>query len=624
MRRFIYQQRNKITLISFILIILAYLSRYAISNDSLANIFFIIASVIGVIPIAMQAFEALKVKVVSIDLLVTIAVIGAFIIQIYEESAVVTFLFLFGAYLEAKTLNKTRGAIEELTMLAPDTAYLENSDGTIEEVTVDDLNIGDTIVVKTGHKIPVDGTIISGFGAVNEASITGESMYLEKDQDDLVYAGTLLENGTIRVKTQKINEDTTFGKIIELVEDAQDSKSKAERFIDKFARWYTPFVILLSLVVGLILHFGFNDPDALETAITILVLGCPGALVIGVPISNVSSIGNGAREGVLIKGSEIIQTLAKVDVIVFDKTGTLTKGVPEVEKIKYYTDDKKLGEELLFSVESESDHPLAKAITNHFGSATNKHEVSETLVLRGGGIQAKVNNKNVLIGNEKLVKEYNITLTKEMESDILTLQKGGNSIIITAIDNTVYNIIGIKDQLREGIEEEIQRLKKLNIKQFILLSGDNQASVDLVANKLKLTEAYGNMLPEDKAKYIGELKAKGLKVAFVGDGINDAPSLAAADVSIAMGNGTDVAIEVSDVILVNDNINKLSHAVGLAKKTVANMYQNIVIALVFVFGLLIAVIGFNFMTMSIGMFLHQGSHLLVILNGMRLLRYKVK
>src|SRR5699024_8141549 len=278
------------------------------------------------------AYQALRVKVVSIDVLVTIAVIGAVIIKNFEESAIVTFLFLFGSYLEQRTLQKTRSAIKELTDLAPETALKQMDNDEFEEVDIFDVDEGDVVLVRTVSSVPVDGTIITGEGHLNEASITGESVPVNKGENTEVFAGTMLENGTIQVRADRVGEDTTFGRIIELVEDAQDSKSAAERFIDKFSKYYTPAVLGLGIVIWL---FTQN----LELAITALVLGCTGALVIGVPVSNVSGIGNGARNGVLLKGSEVIHDFSKVDTVIFDKTGTLTVGNPEVAEKRFYGDN---------------------------------------------------------------------------------------------------------------------------------------------------------------------------------------------------------------------------------------------------------------------------------------------
>src|SRR5690625_3376795 len=308
MQRAILDMKNLITLISATLIILGFYGRFGMGNMFVFDLSLIIATVIGITPIAIQAYQALKVKVISIDVLVTIAVIGALLIQNYEESAIVTFLFLFGSYLEQRTLKRTRSAIKELTEMAPESALKQNAAGEFEEVDVDDVDEGDVLLVKTGAKVPVDGTILTGEGHINEASITGESLPVSKMNGSEVFAGTILENGTIQIKADRVGEDTTFGQIIELVEEAQDSKSEAERFIDRFSKYYTPAVLVLGVIVWL---FTSN----VELAITVLVLGCPGALVIGVPVSNVAGIGNGARNGVLLKGSEVINDFSKVDTI---------------------------------------------------------------------------------------------------------------------------------------------------------------------------------------------------------------------------------------------------------------------------------------------------------------------
>src|SRR5690625_2892670 len=387
MQRYILGKKNQITLISAILIVLGFYGRFGLDNVALFNWSRIIASILGIAPIAIQAYQALKVKVVSIDVLVTIAVVGAVLIKNYEESAIVTFLFLFGAYLEQRTLNKTRSAIQELTEMAPETALKQMDNGEFEEVDIYDVDEGDVLLVRTGASVPVDGKVLTGEGHINEASITGESVPVSKGNDSEVFAGTILENGTIQIQAERVGEDTTFGRIIELVEEAQDSKSAAERFIDRFSKYYTPSVLVLGIVIWL---FSQN----IELAITALVLGCPGALVIGVPVSNVSGIGNGARNGVLLKGSEVINDFSKADTIIFDKTGTLTIGNPEVAEKKFYSEnvDDVLG--LLASVERESDHPLAKAVLNDIGETTYS-TVEATEVVKGERKSTRLNSSHV-------------------------------------------------------------------------------------------------------------------------------------------------------------------------------------------------------------------------------------
>lgn len=614
MQRFIFRNKNIITLLSAILIVTAYISLWVAGSNEVFTIALIIASVIGATPIAIQAYQALRVKVVSIDVLVTIAVIGAFLIQNYEESAIVTFLFLFGAYLEQRTLNKTRSAIKELTEMAPESAFKQMPNGEFEMVDVDDVDEGDMLQVRTGAKVPVDGTVVVGEGYINEASITGESLPVQKQKNSKVFAGTILENGTIQIVTDKVGEDTTFGRIIELVEEAQDSKSEAERFIDRFSKYYTPAVLLLAFVVWV---FTQN----VELAITILVLGCPGALVIGVPVSNVAGIGNGAKNGVLLKGSEVITDFSNVHTMVFDKTGTLTVGNPSVSEIIHYTNnsDDVLG--YLASIERESDHPLAKAVINEIGDTTFS-VVENTEVVKGGGIVAYVNGRRIAVGNVALMERENVSLSDEALKDIDRLVSGGNSLVLTSMDGKLQLLMGVRDQIREGVKDDLLKLRRMGVKELVMLSGDNQGTVDVVSREIGMTKAFGNMLPEDKSAYIKKLKDEGKIVAFVGDGVNDSPSLALADIGIAMGSGTDVAIETSDVVLMNSDFNHLTHALGLVKATAGNMKQNIVIAVGVVLILFAGLLFSNWVNMSIGMLVHELSILVVILNGMRLTRFR--
>lgn len=615
MQKWLMKNRNRLTAITGILIVLAFAAKWLFKSEIAESSLLLAASLIGGFPIAATAWQALKVKVLSIDLLVTLAILGAFVIQEFEESAIVAFLFLFGAYLEQRTLSKTRSAIKELVEMVPETALRQTADGDFEEVDLDDLDEGDILLVKTGGKIPVDGEVVSGSGTANEASITGESMPLGKKPGDPVYAGTILENGTIRIKAEKVGDETTFGKIIELVEEAQDSKSQAERLIDRFSKYYTPVVLLLAIIVGLI-------SQDLELAVTILVLGCPGALVIGVPVSNVAGIGNGAKQGILFKGSEVITKFSKVDTIMFDKTGTLTYGDPRVSQVKKYGQGQ-LAEQLLVSVEKESAHPLAKAITGYYEDLEAK-EVETSQVLQGGGIVAQVAGQQVLVGNRYLLDEYHVPVTKEMEKDMEELSSAGNSLVLVAVNGQLELALGLKDEIRAGVKEDLAALKKLGVKNLLLLSGDNQKTVDLVAEELGLTEAYGQLLPEDKAEFVKKRQAAGEIVAFVGDGINDSPSLARADIGIAMGSGTDVAIETSNVVLMNGSFDRIPRALALAKATRRNMIENITIALAVVAVLLVSVLASSWMNMAIGMFVHEGSILVVILNAMRLLAYRSK
>lgn len=616
MQHNILKHKNKITSISGLLIAVALIAHFIFANTTISNSAFIIASILGVTPISLQAYQAMKVKVVSIDVLVTIAVIGALFIQNYEESAIVTFLFLFGSYLEQRTLNQTRSAIKELTEMAPETAFKQLTGGQFAEVDIDEVEEGDILLVKTGAKIPVDGRVTTGKGYVNEANITGESLPLKKEKDDEVFAGTIMDNGTIQIVADRVGEDSTFGKIIDLVEEAQDSKSETERFIDQFSRWYTPAVLTIGLLVWVL------TKDT-ELAITVLVLGCPGALVIGVPVSNVAGIGNGAKNGVLFKGSEVISHFANADTVLFDKTGTLTEGKPEVSDIIYYGSNQEEDLSLLLSVESESDHPLAVAIVNKLAQYKVR-PIENTQVVKGGGVIAHVDGHVVSVGNKTLMQQESIPLSDDVLKKLNKLERTGNSIVLTAVDHKLIMLMGIRDKVRPGVKQDLQKLKSLGIKNLIVLSGDNQGTVNLVKKELGLTEAHGDMLPEDKQAFLKRRQDSGEIVVFIGDGVNDSPSLATAEVGIAMGNGTDVAIESSDIVLMNSNFNRLPHALGLAKVTYANMRQNILIAVGVVIILLVSLIFSEWMSMSIGMLVHEASILVVILNAMRLRGYRLR
>nr|ACO36910.1 CadA [Oenococcus oeni] len=544
---FLTKHTNQITLVTGILIVLGMLSKYLLQFTLGYQVILAVASIIAVIPIAVRAWSALRNKVFSIELLVSIAVIGAFIIGEFNESAIVTFLFLFGSYLESKTLQKTRTAIKGLTDMSPTTATLVTDDGT-EEVDVDDVDEGDVVLVKTGSQVPVDGIVVEGNGYLNEASITGEARQINKQLKDSVYSGTMVENGYLKIKATQVGDDTTFAKIIELVEEAQDTKSKAEKFIDRFAQYYTPAVLVLAVLV-----FAFSRDFRL--AITVLVLGCPGALVIGAPVSNVAGIGNGAKRGILIKGGEVVDTFAKVDTLVFDKTGTLTEGNTTVTTMHTYTNNADNQLALAAAIEGVSDHPLGQAIVSYADqqSVGVAPVLDDTGTVKGQGICAQAGKQEVVIGNQKMLTAHNIKLNPTQLKDLNDLQAGGQSTVIMAVDGQVQLIFGIADTIRPGVKDSLAALKAQGIKKLVMLTGDNELTAQAVANELNLDEVHANLLPEEKVEYVKKLKAAGNTVAFIGDGINDSPSIANADIGIAMGSGTDVAIDTSDVVLMQSS-----------------------------------------------------------------------
>lgn len=615
-QRFIQTHLTQITILSAILIVAGYLSKWLFNSSLAFNIILAIASVIAVLPILINAVQALLAKVISIELLVSIAVIGAFIIGEYNESAIVTFLFLFGSFLEKRTLSKTRESIKSLTEMAPATALVMNSDGQTEEVDVDDVEEGDTVIVKTGAAVPVDGQVVEGHGFTDESVVTGEARLITKNAGDSVFSATILNDGYLKVQATKVGDDTTFAKVIELVEEAQDTKSPAEKFIDRFAKYYTPAVLVIALLVGI-----FSRDFKL--AITVLVLGCPGALVIGAPVSSVAGIGNGAKRGILVKGGEAMDTFAGVDTFVFDKTGTLTLGKTAVSSIKYYSGLSSSDLGLIARIESLSDHPLGRAIITHAEQQNVEYQnlpVAENKTIKGQGITALIAEHSVAAGNTKLMDTLGVTLSEQQQADLRELQSTGSSIVIAAIDQQVAMIFAIADQIRPGIADQLAQLRANGAQHLVMLTGDNSATANYVAKEIGIDEVHADLLPEQKVEFVQAFQKNGRRVAFVGDGINDSPSLATADIGIAMGSGTDVAIETSDIVLMQSSFSALVHAYRLAKKTTINTKENIVIAIAVVVFLLIGLIA-GFIYMASGMFVHEASILVVIFNAMRLIRF---
>lgn len=566
------------------------------------------ASVVAGIPIARKALVALRHRTFSIDLLVTIAVVGALTIGEYVESSVVAFLFLFGAYLEQRSLERTRASIRQLVDVAPTTARLLR-DGVEIEVGIDEIREDDLVVVKSGDVVPVDGRIVAGAGHLAQASITGEPVPVERTEGDDVFAGTTLENGFLTVRASKVGADTTFARIIELVEDAQDTKAARQRFLDRFASFYTPTIILASVVFGLVTR-------NVELALTFLVIACPGALVIATPVAMVAGIGNGARRGVILKGGDAVERLAEVDTLVMDKTGTLTVGRPIVMGL-----DPLLGSEddllrVAASLELASEHPLGRAIV----AAGRERELAlstptEVEVLRGVGLAGTVDGARVIVGSARVLEGYDVS------GHILDLagtwEDDGATVSFVLVDGELLGALAIADDLRPGAADATAALHRGGIRRIVMLTGDNERAARTIARRVGIDEVNAGLLPEDKVTHIQRLSDGGAKVAMVGDGLNDAPALAAAHVGIAMGAGTDVSVETADVVLAGNRLDQLVHAQRLARRTVLVMTQNTTIALVTVVLLLMGVV-MQQVGMSLGMLVHEASVLAVTLNALRL------
>lgn len=602
-------------MISGLLILLSFALKYLISDPVWKDALMIMAALIAGYPIALNAFRAVRFKIVGIDALVTLAVAGALIIGEYWEAAAVTFLFMFGAYLEGKTLEKTRSAIKALLDLAPNTAKVIR-EGTEIEIPAEEVMKGEIVIIRPGEKIPVDGTVVEGSSYVNQAAITGESIPVSRGEDETVFSGTVIESGYIKVKADRVGEDTTFSRILQMVEEAQDKKAKTQKFLEVFSKYYTPGIIVLAALVFMITR-------DIELALTLLVIACPGALVISTPVSIVAGIGNGAKHGVLMKGGEIIEKLGTVKVLAFDKTGTLTIGKPKVTKIKAFEGEE---EELLrvtAIAEGYSEHPLARAILEEanqkLGHDLPSPEDSE--IIAGHGLKAKIEERTILVGNRKLMEENSIDISDEIEDYIREEEALGQTAVITAEPGKILGVISIADDIREGADRLIKKLKDKGIKRIVMLTGDNRRAASAIAKKLNLDDYYAELLPEGKVQMLKRLQEEYGITAMVGDGVNDAPALASADLGIAMGGaGSDVAMETADVVLMSAELKKLSYAIGLSRATVINMKQNIYFAIAVVITLIAGVL-LKMVFLSSGMLIHEVSVLLVIINAIRLLGY---
>jgi Cd2+/Zn2+-exporting ATPase len=613
--------KKQIIIVSGILTAVSFALKQTLGYAPLTIAAMLATTVVAGTPIFRKAIGALRYRIVGIDALVTIAVTGALIIGEYWEAAAVTFLFMFGDYLEARTIEKTRSSIRSLLDLAPDRARVRRA-GVDLDVKPEDVVQGDLVVLKPGERIPVDGKVVEGSAYVNQATITGESIPVHKHQDEAVFSGTMIESGYLVVTADRVGDDTTFARILHLVEEAQDKKARTQKYLEKFSRWYTPAVVVLASLTYLITR-------DIRLSLTLLVIACPGALVISAPVSIVAGIGNGAKHGVLVKGGDIMEKLGTVKVVAFDKTGTLTVGKPAVTAIHCFGGSEEQLLTLAAIGESYSEHPLAKAIVRKaselLGPVNDKPE--NTRIIAGQGLEFSYKGEDYLIGNRALFAGQ-VDLTNHEAMLTEAEAKGQTAVLVGTRTGTtagtgtrILGILAIADVLRPDSKELVSALKAQGIRRVVMLTGDNKLAAKAIAGELGLDDYFAELLPEDKVQALKELQQKHGRVAMVGDGVNDAPALASADLGIAIGGaGSDVAMETADVVLLSSDMRKLSYAVGLSRATVVNMKQNIGFALL-VAGTLLAGVLVKTVNLSIGMFIHELSVLLVIINAVRLLGY---
>ena len=590
---------------------------HAGSSFTVADALQIAATAITGWRIARQSWRALKVRMIGIDLLVTVAALGAVVIGNFWEAAAVTFLFAVGHALEAATVNRTRSALTALIEVAPDTAVVVR-DGVQEEVPAGAVRVGETVLVKNGAKVPVDGRVTAGTGAVDESSITGESIPVEKSADDRVFAGTVSHGGFLEVTATGIGADTTLARIIHRVEEAQDAKARTQAFIDRFSRWYTPGVMVLATVAGLL-------TGDVVLALTLLVIGCPGALVISIPVAIVAGIGRAARGGMLIKGGEFLETAAKVSAVALDKTGTLTEGTPQLTDVVVLEGARDRAEVLQWAAAAEagSEHPLARPIVDaaRREGVGPRGPMGTVTPVPGRGIATRIDGRDVLVGSMALLEQHAVTAgASEADAAARGLAARGRTPMVVALDGVAIGVIAVADQVRADARETVSRLRRAGVSRVVMLTGDAPLVAQAVGAQAGIDEVHAALLPEDKLAAVRRLQSEGHTVAMVGDGVNDAPALATAHVGVAMGAaGSAVAVETADIALMGDRLTALPEAIALARRTVSVMHQNIAIALVTV-GLLLAGVFGGAVTMAAGMLVHEASVLVVIANAMRLAR----
>ncbi len=602
-------------IIAFILFLIAMI--FKAENEWINISLYVISYIIVGFEIIRKALRNItRGKVFDENFLMTVATIGAFGIGEYPEAVAVMLFYQVGELFQSYAVDKSRKSISSLMDIRPDFANVE---GKVEKVDPDDVEIGDIIIIKPGEKVPLDGVILEGKSSLDTKALTGESLPTDVTEGEEILSGCINLNGVLRVEVTKEYDQSTVSKILDLVENASSKKSKSENFITKFARYYTPIVVIIALFLALVPPLvidGAIFSDWIYRALSFLVVSCPCALVISIPLSFFGGIGGASKMGILIKGSNYLEAISKAEIVVFDKTGTLTEGNFEVQKIMPVNITE---EELLKTVayaENYSNHPISLSVKNAYSRKINEVDIQSTQELSGMGIVAKIWDRDIIVGNEKLMKEKEIEFLKT--DDVGT-------VLYVAIDNKYVGYILISDKIKDDAKKAIEELKKNNVKETVMLTGDKKSVGEDVAQKLGLDKVYTELLPDGKVKKVEKLlkeKSENGKLVFVGDGINDAPVLALADIGVAMGGlGSDAAIEAADVVIMTDEPSKIVNTIKLSKKTMRIVKENIVFAiLVKVLILMLSAIGFS--TMWEAVFADVGVSVIAIINALRVLRIK--
>ena len=620
------QKENIKVYISVVLLVISwFLGEQYGEEHILPTIGYAASILIGGYSLFIKGFKNLSRLKFDMNTLMTIAILGAAVIGEWGEGAMVVILFAISEALERYSMDKARQSIESLMDIAPKEALIRR--GTEEMmVHVEDIQVGDIMIVKPGQKLAMDGTVIKGTSTLNQAAITGESVPVTKTINDEVFAGTLNEEGLLEVKVTKRVEDTTLSKIIHLVEEAQAERAPSQAFVDKFAKYYTPAIVILAALIAVLPPlFGGDWSEWIYQGLAILVVGCPCALVVSTPVAVVTAIGNAAKNGVLIKGGIHLEETGHLKAIAFDKTGTLTKGIPAVTDIVTFDGNENELLTITAAIENGSQHPLASAImrkAEENGLNFKGIVVEEFQSITGEGVKAKVNNEMYYVGSPNLFEE---TLRNGIETSIIEnitrMQIQGKTVMVLGTEKEILSLIAVADEMRETSRDVINKLNHIGI-ETVMLTGDNERTAQAIGKQVGVSDIKADLLPEDKLNFVKKLREKHQSVAMVGDGVNDAPALAAASVGVAMGGaGTDTALETADIALMSDDLSKLPYTIKLSRKALVIIKQNITFSLAIKLVALLLVMP-GWLTLWIAIFADMGATLLVTLNSLRLLRVK--
>ena len=587
-----------------------------------AGVLFLISLLISGWPVARSGYYALRTFTLDISVLVTVAGLGAVYLGHWGEAAMVMFLFSLGEALESLTMNRTRRAIQALIEIAPKDALVRRQ-GREERVLVEDLVVGDRIVIKPGESIPMDGQVEKGMSDIDQSPITGESNPVCREPGQKVFAGTINLSGALEVQVTRLSKDTTLSRILVLVKEAQAKKAPSQQLAEKFGRYYTPIIVgLAALTAGLGPFLtGRPFPQMLYLALTLLVVSCPCALVISTPVAIVSAIGHAARTGVLIKGGAFLEAAGRLQALAFDKTGTITWGKPEVKDLiplrEGYDPARLAG--VAASLEQRSEHPLAEAVVAKARELrVELKEVDQFLAVPGRGVRGKLEGVFHYAGNLAFWQENQQPVPPEIIERIHALESEGKTVSLVGTEDSILGLIALADRLREQAPAAIADLRRQGIKKLILLTGDNPTTAAAIARQAGMDEFRAGLLPQEKVRVVHHLLGQYKTVGMVGDGINDAPALAASSVGIAMGSaGTDVALETADIALMGDDLSRLGYTITLSRKALRIIRQNLVISFLAI-GLLISLTFLGILNLTLAIIGHEGSALLVIANAMRL------